>query len=105
MTAPWRRAFSRVRSRVSAPGVSREAAISRRGGEAMISTVQQAINSLLLTYEPQFLNFAFTLFRSFPFVFFACPGLRLLFIKEPANTQDRMLALPSFLLFISLATA
>ena len=71
----------------------------------MISTVQQAISSLLLTYEPQFLNVGLNVFRSFAVVLIAWHGLKIMFTQETVNTSEQMFSFARLLMFISFGYA
>ena len=71
----------------------------------MISTVQQAISALLLTYEPQFLGFGLNLFRSFAAILIAWHGLKIMFTQETVNTTEQMFSFAKLLMFISFGYA
>ena len=42
----------------------------------LIPTIQQAITSLLMTYEPEFLRFGYTLFIAFATILIAWHGIQ-----------------------------
>jgi len=71
----------------------------------MISTVQQAISALLLTYEPQFLNFGLNLFRSFALILIVWHGLKIMFTQETVNASEQMFSFAKLLMFISFGYA
>ncbi|MEQ1871109.1 MAG: type IV secretion system protein [Vicinamibacterales bacterium] len=71
----------------------------------MISTVQQAISALLLTYEPQFLGFGLNLFRAFATILIAWHGLKIMFTQETINTTEQMFSFAKLLMFISFGYA
>ena len=51
----------------------------------LIPTIQQAIMSLLLTYEPVFLQFGYTLFISFATILIAWHGIHMMFMRFPID--------------------
>jgi hypothetical protein len=72
---------------------------------ATIATVQQAISALLLTYEPQFLNFGLNLFRAFAVILIAWYGLKMMFSQETVNTPEHVFGFAKLLMFISFGYA
>ena len=69
----------------------------------LIPTIQQAIMSLLLTYEPEFLRFGYTLFMSFATILIAWHGIRMMFAHDGLGEQ--MFDFAKLLLFISFGYA
>ena len=65
----------------------------------LIPTIQQAITSLLLTYEPEFLRFGYRLFLSFAVILIAWHGIRVMFSGDGLGEQ--MFDFAKLLLFIS----
>lgn len=65
----------------------------------LIPTIQQAITSLLLTYEPEFLRFGYRLFLSFAVILIAWHGIRAMFSGDGLGEQ--MFDFAKLLLFIS----
>ena len=49
---------------------------------AIIATVQQAISDLLMTYEPEFLRFGYSLFIAFATILIAWHGIRMMLSQE-----------------------
>ena len=49
---------------------------------AMIATVQQAITTLLTSYEPEFLRVGFSLFVSFATILLAWQGIRMMLNQD-----------------------
>jgi hypothetical protein len=72
---------------------------------ATIATVQQAITSLLTTYEPQFLVFGLTFFRSIAVILIVWHGLRMMFSQQTGNIGEHMFEFARLLLFISFGYA
>src|SRR3989454_2247366 len=66
---------------------------------AIIATVQQAITSLLTTYEPEFLRFGFSLFVSFATILIAWQGVRMMLSRD--SLAEHMFDFAKLLLFIS----
>ena len=48
----------------------------------LLPTIQQAISSLLLTYEPEFLRFGHRLFLSLATIILAWHGIQMMFARE-----------------------
>ena len=69
----------------------------------LIPTIQQAIMSLLTTYEPVFLRFGYTLFISFATILIAWHGIRMMFAQDGLGEQ--MFEFAKLLLFISFGYA
>jgi len=69
----------------------------------LVPTIQQAITSLLLTYEPEFLRFGYRLFLSFAVVLISWQGIKVMFGGEGLGEQTFEFA--RLLLFISFAYA
>ena len=53
---------------------------------ATIATIQQAITSLLTTYEPTFLTFGLTFFRSIAVILIVWHGIKMMFTQQTVNT-------------------
>ena len=69
----------------------------------LVPTVQQAITTLLTTYEPEFLRFGYSLFLSFATILIAWQGIRMMFSHDGLN--ERMFDFAKLLLFISFGYA
>ena len=65
----------------------------------LIPTIQQAITSLLTTYEPEFLRFGYTLFIAFATILIAWHGIKMMF--SPDGLGDQMFDFAKLLLFVS----
>src|SRR5918995_1654663 len=66
---------------------------------AIVASIQQAISSLLTTYEPEFLRFGVGLFLSFATILIVWQGIRMMFSHEGVGEQ--MFDFAKLLLFIS----
>src|SRR5204862_2249550 len=69
----------------------------------LIPTVQQAISTLLTTYEPEFLRFGYNLFLSFATILIAWQGIRLMFSHDALGEQ--LFDFAKLLLFVSFGYA
>ena len=69
----------------------------------LLPTVQQAITTLLTTYEPEFLRFGYGLFLSFATILIVWQGVRMMFSHEGLGEQ--MFDFAKLLLFISFGYA
>src|SRR5436305_6333464 len=69
----------------------------------LVPTVQQAITSLLTTYEPEFLRFGYSLFLSFAVILIAWHGIRMMFSGE--HLGDQMFGFAKVLLWVSVGYA
>src|SRR3954466_11134338 len=69
----------------------------------LIPTVQQAISSLLLTYEPEFLRFGYRLFLSFATIIIAWHGIQMMFSRD--GLGDSMFEFAKLLLIVSFGYA
>ena len=49
---------------------------------AIVATVQQAISTLLTTYEPEFLRFGFSLFVAFATILIVWEGIRMMLSRD-----------------------
>jgi len=49
---------------------------------AIVATVQQAITSLLTTYEPEFLRFGFSLFMAFATILIVWQGIKMMLSQD-----------------------
>src|SRR6266481_1195632 len=72
---------------------------------ATIATIQQAITSLLTTYEPTFLTFDLTFFRSIAVILIVWHGLKMMFTQQTVATPEHMFEFAKLLLFISFGYA
>jgi hypothetical protein len=66
----------------------------------LLPTIQQAISSLLLTYEPEFLRFGHRLFLSLATIILAWHGIQMMFARE--GLSDSMFEFAKLLLFVAL---
>src|SRR5437867_4202917 len=66
---------------------------------ALIGTVQQAITSLLTTYEPSFLRFGYSLFIAFATILIVWQGIKMML--NQSTLGDNMFDFAKLLLFIS----
>src|SRR5438093_4427303 len=70
---------------------------------AIVATVQQAISTLLTTYEPEFLRFGFSLFVSFATILIVWEGIRMMLSGD--SLGEHMFDFAKLLLFISFGYA
>lgn len=70
---------------------------------ALIATIQNAITSLLTTYEPEFVRFGLTLFLAFAATLIAWQGVRMMFKANPLG--DHLFDFAKLLLFIAFGYA
>ena len=70
---------------------------------AIVATVQQAITSLLTTYEPEFLRFGYSLFIAFATILIVWQGIRMMLSGE--SLGKHMFDFAKLLLFISFGYA
>jgi len=70
---------------------------------AIVATVQQAISSLLTTYEPEFLQFGHSLFVAFATILIVWHGVRTMLSND--SLGDHMFGFARLLLFISFGYA
>ena len=69
----------------------------------LLPTIQQAISSLLTTYEPEFLRFGHRLFLSFATIIIAWHGIQMMFSRD--GLGDSMFEFAKLLLFVSFGYA
>ncbi|MGD9902798.1 MAG: type IV secretion system protein [Vicinamibacterales bacterium] len=69
----------------------------------LIPTIQQAIASLLTTYEPEFLQLGYQLFLSFATILLTWHGIRMMFSTE--GLSERMFEFAKLLLFVAFGYA
>jgi type IV secretory pathway VirB6-like protein len=69
----------------------------------LVPTIQQAITSLLITHEPEFLRFGSSLFMAFATIVLAWQGIRLMFSSDGLN--DKLFEFAKVLLFVSFGYA
>ncbi len=62
-------------------------------------------HALLLTYEPQFLTFGLTFFRSIAVILIVWHGLKMMFTQQTVNTSEQMFNFAKLLMFISFGYA
>ena len=70
---------------------------------AMIATVQQAITSLLMTYEPEFLRLGYSLFIAFATILIVWHGIKMMLSGD--SLGDHLFGFAKLLLFISFGYA
>jgi TrbL/VirB6 plasmid conjugal transfer protein len=70
---------------------------------AIVATVQQAISTLLTTYEPEFLRFGYSLFIAFATILIVWHGIRMMLTRD--SLGDDMFHFAKLLLFISFGYA
>ncbi len=70
---------------------------------AIVATVQQAISSLLTTYEPSFLRFGSSLFLSFATILIVWEGVKMMFNQD--SLGDHLFDFAKLLLFIAFGYA
>src|ERR1700704_4084607 len=70
---------------------------------AIVATIQQAITSLLTTYEPEFLRLGYSLFVSFATILIVWQGIRMMLSGEALGRQ--MFDFAKLLLFVSFGYA
>jgi type IV secretory pathway VirB6-like protein len=66
----------------------------------LLPTIQQAISSLLLTYEPEFLRFGNRLFHALATIVIAWHGIRMMFSRE--GLSDSLFEFAKLLLVVSI---
>lgn len=69
----------------------------------LLPTVQQAISSLLTTYEPEFLRFGYGLFIAFATIVLVWHGIQMMFSRD--GLGDQMFDFAKLLLFVSFGYA
>src|SRR6267143_1507740 len=70
---------------------------------AIVATMQQAITSLLTTYEPEFLRIGYTLFIAFATILIVWEGVRMMLSRE--SLGEHMFGFAKLLLYISFGYA
>src|ERR671926_866921 len=70
---------------------------------AIVATVQQAISTLLTTYEPEFLRFGNSLFIAFATILIVWQGIRMMLSQD--SLGDHLFEFAKLLLFISFGYA
>src|SRR5258706_13305238 len=70
---------------------------------AIIATVQQAITTLLTTYEPEFLRIGYSLFVAFAIILIVWQGIRMML--SPDSLGDHMFDFAKLLLFVAFGYA
>ena len=70
---------------------------------AIVGTIQQAISTLLTTYEPEFLRFGQSLFIAFATILIVWHGIRMMLTRD--SLGDDMFQFAKLLLFISFGYA
>ena len=66
---------------------------------AIVATVQQAISTLLTTYEPEFLRFGFSLFVAFATILIVWEGIRMMLSGD--SLGEHMFRFAKLLLFVA----
>ena len=70
---------------------------------AIVATVQQAISSLLTTYEPEFLQFGHSMFVAFATILIVWEGIKIMLSQDTLG--DHLFGFAKLLLFISFGYA
>ena len=70
---------------------------------AVIATVQQAISTLLTTYEPEFLRFGYSIFLAFATILIAWQGIKIMLSQD--SLGDHLFGFARLLLFIAFGYA
>lgn len=70
---------------------------------AIVGSIQQAISTLLTTYEPEFLRFGYSLFVAFATILIVWQGIRMMLTRDALG--DQMFHFAKLLLFISFGYA
>src|SRR4029077_15033872 len=70
---------------------------------ALVATVQQAITSLLTTYEPEFLRMGYSLFVAFATILSVWQGIQIMLSGE--SLGDHLFGFAKLLLFIAFGYA
>lgn len=66
---------------------------------ATVASIQQAIATLLTTYEPEFLRFGYSMFVAFAAILIAWQGIQMMFARD--GVGDHMFAFARLMLFIA----
>jgi type IV secretory pathway VirB6-like protein len=70
---------------------------------AIVASIQQAITTLLMTYEPEFLRFGFSLFTAFATILIVWQGVKMMLTGE--SLGDHMFDFAKLLLYVSFGYA
>ena len=70
---------------------------------AIVASIQQAISTMLTTYEPEFLRFGYSLFIAFATILIVWQGIRMMLTRD--GLGDDMFQFAKLLLFISFGYA
>src|SRR5688572_14850451 len=70
---------------------------------AIVASIQQAISTLLTTYEPEFLRFGYSLFVAFSTILLVWQGIKMMMSRD--SLGDHMFDFAKLLLFISFGYA
>src|SRR2546422_225109 len=70
---------------------------------AIVATVQQAISSLLTTYEPEFLRFGYSMFVAFATILLVWEGIKIMLSQD--SLGDHLFGFAKLLLFVSFGYA
>jgi hypothetical protein len=70
---------------------------------AIVGSIQQAISTMLITYEPEFLRFGYSLFLAFATILIAWQGIRMMLTRNPLG--DDIFHFAKLLLLISFGYA
>ena len=70
---------------------------------AIVASIQQAITTLLMTYEPEFLRFGYSLFTAFATILIVWQGVKMMLTGE--SLGDHMFDFAKLLLYVSFGYA
>jgi type IV secretory pathway VirB6-like protein len=70
---------------------------------AIVSSIQQAITTMLTTYEPEFLRFGYSLFIAFATILIVWQGVKMMLTRD--SLGDHMFEFAKLLLFVSFGYA
>jgi hypothetical protein len=70
---------------------------------AIVGSIQQAISTMLTTYEPEFLRFGYSLFIAFATILIVWQGIKMMLTRE--SLGDQMFEFAKLLLFVSFGYA
>ena len=70
---------------------------------AIVGSIQQAISTMLTTYEPEFLRFGYSMFIAFATILIVWQGIKMMLTQE--SLGDQMFEFAKLLLFVSFGYA
>ena len=70
---------------------------------AIVGSIQQAISTMLMTYEPEFLRFGYSMFVAFATILIVWQGIKMMLDND--SLGDHMFDFAKLLLFISFGYA